>query len=188
MNKNILINGLTFAVGVAIGSVVTWKVVKTRYEKISEEEIESVREAYKKKYTSVEEPNTEEKETIHVAKDLAEGNESVKQALDICKKEGYVVDIKKEEDAAMKDEPYVISPEEFGENDYVINSLTYYSDGTVANEKNKIVSNTEELIGKDFAEHFGDYDYDPDAVYVRNDRIRVDYEILKDYRAYSETI
>ena len=182
MNKNILINGLVFAVGAAIGSVVTWKVVKTRYEKISEEEIESVREAYKQK----------EKETIHVTKDVAEENESIKQALDICKKEGYIVDVKEkekeEENAVMNDEPYVISPEEFGEKDYVINSLTYYSDGIVANEKNKIVSNTEELIGKDFAEHFGDYDYDPDAVYVRNDRIRVDYEILKDYRASSHTI
>ena len=40
------INVLMFAAGAAIGSAVTWKVVKTKYERIAQEEIESVKEAY----------------------------------------------------------------------------------------------------------------------------------------------
>ena len=39
------INVLVFAAGAAIGSAVTWKVVKTKYERFAQEEIESVKEA-----------------------------------------------------------------------------------------------------------------------------------------------
>lgn len=45
MNKKLL-SVLMFAVGAAIGSAVTWKVIKTKYEQIADEEIESVREEY----------------------------------------------------------------------------------------------------------------------------------------------
>lgn len=47
MNTKIF-NTIMFAVGAAMGSAVTWKVVKTKYEKISNEEIRSVKEEYKR--------------------------------------------------------------------------------------------------------------------------------------------
>ena len=37
---------LIFGVGAAIGSVVTWKLVKTKYKRIADEEIESVKKIY----------------------------------------------------------------------------------------------------------------------------------------------
>lgn len=43
MNKT-LFGVIAFAAGAAIGSVVTWKVVKTRYEQIADEEIASVKD------------------------------------------------------------------------------------------------------------------------------------------------
>ena len=46
MNKNILSNAIMFAAGAAVGSVVTWKLIKTKYEQLVQEEIESVREVY----------------------------------------------------------------------------------------------------------------------------------------------
>lgn len=45
MNKT-LIGVLAFAVGAAIGSAVTWKVLKTKYEEIAQEEIDSVKDEY----------------------------------------------------------------------------------------------------------------------------------------------
>lgn len=45
MNKK-LFGAIMFAVGAAIGSAVTWKVVKTKYEQIAQEEIDSVKEEY----------------------------------------------------------------------------------------------------------------------------------------------
>ena len=48
MNRDMLIKAFIFTAGAAIGSVVTWKVIKTKYEQISNEEIESVREEYRR--------------------------------------------------------------------------------------------------------------------------------------------
>ena len=49
------VNVLMFAVGAAIGSAVTWKVVKTKYEKIAQEEIESVKEAFADQLSNLQE-------------------------------------------------------------------------------------------------------------------------------------
>lgn len=45
MNKK-LFGVIMFAVGAAVGSAVTWKLVKTKYEQIANEEIQSVKEEY----------------------------------------------------------------------------------------------------------------------------------------------
>ena len=45
MNKT-LTNAIMFTIGAAIGSLVTWKVIKTKYERVSQEEIDSVKEEY----------------------------------------------------------------------------------------------------------------------------------------------
>ena len=42
---------LIFSTGVAIGSFVTWKMVKTKYERIAQEEIDSVKETFSKFYS-----------------------------------------------------------------------------------------------------------------------------------------
>ena len=47
MNKS-LSNAILFTIGVAIGSLVTWKVVKTKYERVAQEEIDSVKAEYEK--------------------------------------------------------------------------------------------------------------------------------------------
>jgi hypothetical protein len=76
--------------------------------------------------------------------------------------------------------PYVIKPEEFGENDdYNQVSLTYYiGNGVVTDENDEPLENVEDTIGSDYVQHFGEYE--EDSVYVRNDRRRTDYEILLD--------
>ena len=60
--KSILSNVLFFTVGAAIGSAVTWKIVKTKYEQISRAEIESVRELYAKEEASHEEAEDSEED------------------------------------------------------------------------------------------------------------------------------
>lgn len=45
---------LIFAAGVAIGSAVTWKLVKDKYKKLADEEIASVKEVWSKKHPTVE--------------------------------------------------------------------------------------------------------------------------------------
>lgn len=177
MNKAILSNIGMFVAGAAIGSLVTWKLVKTKYEQIAQEEIDSVKEAFSKR-----EEKTSEKE-------IDEDDSETESLEDIIYESCYKTEsTDKEEKKEMtnSDRPYVITPEEFGDSDYAIISLTYYTDGTVTNEKNKIVANVDELIGLDSLDHFGEYE--DDSVFVRNDALQIDFEILKDWRDYSEVM
>ena len=200
MNKDLIVKGLIFVAGAAIGSVVTWKMVKTKYEQIAQEEIESVREAFGR---SIDEDDTEEStEDESGIKGVDPDSPSVAEEIrGIVKKLGYVTELpeeenptetteekeenkEEEEEEEMDSKPYVISPDEFGDCEYITVSLSYYLDGIVTNEQGKIVTNTDELIGEDFADHFGEYE--EDSVFVRNDRLGMDFEILKDYRDYYE--
>ncbi len=198
------INVLVFAAGAAIGSAVTWKVVKTKYERIAQEEIESVKEAYadmianlqeqvddystmdeaeewsdrasKIDWSDYEDLDEEEDEDERIVNDL---NDYARIANQYTSEKGGAEDMAKE--------PYVISPYDFGELDgYSQVELTYYADGTLEDEDYNIISDGEvnELIGRDSLYTFGEYE--DDAVFVRNEHLRADFQILKDYRTYAE--
>ena len=82
--------------------------------------------------------------------------------------------------------PRVIPPEEFGEEDYAVISLNYYADGVLADDWDKVIEDVENTVGEDFANHFGEYE--DDSVFVRNDELEKDYEILLDMRNYSDVV
>lgn len=204
MNKDLIVKGMIFAAGAAIGSVVTWKVVKTKYEQIAQEEIESVKEAFSNKDITVEDmAKAAVKEGFNVNISVENGEDSAAERVDpdspsvsdeirgIVERLGYTAEStgeseenKEEEEEDDMEKPYVISPEEFGDCDYITVSLTYYLDGIVTNDQDKIITNVAELVGDNFADHFGEYE--DDSVFVRNDRLGMDFEILKDYRDYYE--
>ena len=58
MNKNLL-TSLAFVAGAAVGSAITWKLLKTKYEKIAQEEIDSVKEVFSRRAETVEEAEDE---------------------------------------------------------------------------------------------------------------------------------
>lgn len=85
------------------------------------------------------------------------------------------------------DKPYVIPPEEFGEMEgYVQSSLTYYADRVLTDEDDNVIDDVDGIVGADFYKHFGEYE--EDSVFVRNDGKKHDYEILKDFRLYSDVV
>ena len=65
-------------------------------------------------------------------------------------------------------------------------SLTYFADKVLTDETDEPIENEEELIGKGSLNHFGEYE--DDSVFVRNDREKIDFEILLDTRNYSDFI
>lgn len=87
----------------------------------------------------------------------------------------------------MEDErPYVISPDEFGEKDGYENvTLTYYADGVLTDYFDNVISNVDEVVGFDSLDHFGEYE--DDVVFVRNEKMETDYEILRDLRDFNES-
>ena len=183
----------SFAVGAAIGTAATWKFFKTKYERIAQEEIDSVKEVVSRRdgesSKPVEHPvaDAEQTATAPVAK-----KPDIKEYAANLRKLGYndysaisKKDKTQEEVKQDVDKPYVISPDEFGEfYDYERIDLTYYSDGVLADENDDIVDDADNSVGSDFAEHFGDYE--EDAVHIRNDRLKCDYEILYDHRKYCD--
>jgi hypothetical protein len=184
--NNTLSKILIFTAGAALGTAVTWKVTKTFYERIAQEEIDSVKEVYKNRYAENDEP-TDEAPDEYYETESTEEDENMEQYEELIHSEEYASSsrVKYEKEEVRDVElPYVIKPEEFGECDYVTQSFTRYTDGVVTNERGKIVKNTDELLGEDFASHFGEYE--EDSVFVRNDKAKIDFEILQDWRAFSE--
>ena len=181
---------LAFIVGAGIGSVCTWQLLKRKYELIAQEEIDSVKAAYATRETgkSLVEGFCN---GLKVAEDRTqkdEGDVDFKKYASIIQKEGYTdysrsVEEKKGE--AFVEKPYVISPEEFGEfEEYEKISLTYYADEVLADENDEEVDDVDEIVGDESLNHFGEYE--DDSVFVRNDRLKCDYEILLDQRNYSD--
>ena len=78
--------------------------------------------------------------------------------------------------------PYVIEPEQFDMIGYETINLTYYADDILADDLDQIYPNAEHEIGLNFQYHFGEYE--EDTVFVRNDQLRIDFEICRDTRNY----
>lgn len=176
--KGLLINTVVFVAGASLGAVVSWKLLEEKYKQIANEEIESVKEVYRKKFES----NVKITDVgVTVKRDEPEDEPVKKEYSDLIKKLGYSDE---EVTKNVKKKPYVISPGEFGElHDYDTVTLTYYNDGVLTDDQDEPIEDVEKLVGKDFATHYGEYE--DDSVCIRNDELQTDYEILKDSRNYN---
>lgn len=182
--SNTLRNFFIFAVGAAIGSSATWYFVKTKYERIANEEIESVKEAFSsKKSESKEEPESDSThDMVTYEKMLGNLNYTNYPEVTNDNDEKGV-----EEMTEKKKGPYVISPDEFGNiPEYDAVSLNYYSDGVLANDWDEIIEDVDDVVGEESLTHFGEYE--ADSVFVRNDDAATDYEILRDLRNYWDVV
>ena len=163
---------VTFALGAAAGSVAAWALLKPKYQQMAKEEVEEVREYYRKK----------EEATDNTDKNPEEENRS----MDLREYEALTKSYTEQEGGSeeMKDAPYVITPEEFASDDeYQSESLTLYACGTLTDDFDNPIEDVPAMVG-DALDHFGEYE--DDSVFVRNDRYKCNYEILKDVRTFED--
>lgn len=181
-----------FVLGAVFGSVVTWQYVKKKYEQIAQMEIDSVKAIFsgRESNTDIEIAATEP-QTAKVVKPKEKPD--ITEYVARIEREGYtnysnaVTGLEKGEQEAMEIKPYIISPDEFGEfEDYERISLSYYADHTLADEDDEKVEDVDNVVGFESLTHFGEFE--DDSVFVRNDRLKCDYEILLDQRTYSDVI
>lgn len=196
MNKT-LCNVLLFTAGAAVGSLVTWKVLKTKYERIAQEEIDSVKETWAR-LQSGKEPDVEN-DTQDALED--EDDEYDPESEEMI---GYTRLASKyarhsdndsessaegggDDDVPYINGPYLITPEDYGNGNYDHDCylLTYYADGILANDWWEEF-NVDDTIGEDSVKHFGEYA--ENTIHVRNERLKADYEVVQDPRAYSEVV
>lgn len=180
--KNSISTVVVFMLGAVAGGISVWLYRRENYISLDqhEDEIASIKESYSKyeektepqKVSSVEHKHQDKGSIIEYAKRVqTEGYTEYSRTVN-----------SKDKPSSYIPEPYVISPDEFGEiEEYTKISLTYFADGILADEYGDAVDDIEEIVG-DGLEHFGEYE--EDSVFVRNDPKRCDYEILKDLRTF----
>lgn len=194
MNSTIK-NLLIFGGGVAAGAVATYFYLKDKFEQYAQEEIYSVKEHYKAK-SEKEKPVEETKEEKHKFSD-----KEVEDYKDYVRESGYVNYsnyMSKEEmnqakengeynkDIRIPEEiPYIIQPEEFGEEEgYDTQTLTYFADKVLVDDLDDEVEDPDTVVGLENLKVFDEFN--ASSVYVRNDIFRMDYEILKDDFKWSD--
>ena len=191
-----IVNALLFTAGVVVGSVATWKFVETKYKRIAQEEIESVKEAFSKNHVENSFVETEDNTEDDTEDDEIQNEDEVDPQDEMYVQAQYEAEIRRLGYASAANQekgggepvylaPYVITPDEFGEDDYDTAMLTYYADGVLEDEYWNVVDNIEDVIGKEFEDRFGEYAND--TVFIRNEQLHTDYEVTYDRRTHAES-
>lgn len=179
---------LGFIIGAASGATVAWYLLKDKYETLAQEEIDSVKEVFARREQEMKN-ETVKRNVADGIKDSDRTKPDLKEYAEQLKKNGYTrySDLSADDEGVSdkQTKPYVIPPEQFGDDEnYDQISLTYYADGVLADENDEVIDDVEETVGIESLNHFGEYE--DDSVFVRNDTRKCDYEILLDQRIYSE--
>lgn len=83
-------------------------------------------------------------------------------------------------------DPYTISPDQFVNEEPYFDKITleYFDDGTLCSEiTDEIIDDISGTVGTESLNKFGEYE--EDVVYVRNERLSTDYEIIWQHRAFA---
>ena len=163
-------NILFFVAGAVAGGVVAWNLAKSKYSKICLADVEDFKKAHTNKETT-EKKKEPEKEQPVIKKKVKDQYEQV------LKKTGYS---KKSVTRPKNGAPYIISPDEFGEiDDYERVTLFHYADGVLTDDNDERVEDVAATVPEDYVLHFGEYE--EDSVFVRNDEMKTDFEILRQF-------
>ena len=183
-----LSNALIFVSGCAVGVVATYQYFNKKYEENIAEDRESMRQA-------IANLKSEGLEEAIKAAEAAKEKPELSEYTAKLQENGYTnysaissdAPEKEEPDKEEIDKPYVISPDDFGEFDYYNQiSLTYYADDVLAYDDDSVIRDIDKVVGKGSLNTFGEYE--DDSVFVRDDDKKIDYEILRDTRRYSDVV
>ena len=181
---------IIFISGVAIGAASSWYLTKDKYEKYANEEINKIRRYYLKKSAKKEETITAyPMEATEIAKgtvDVASFEEPVEVMLEniveVLEDYGADPEIPEHKTESI----YEIEGIDFGEFDnYECITLTYYIlDNVLCDDMMKPLDDREAIVGNFDFESFKV----TDCIYIRNDNLHSDYEVIMEDGKYSDYI
>lgn len=196
MNKG-LVGGIAFVAGAALGCLATRQYFKTKYEKIADEEIESVKSVFR---DDLDKANEAHLQTLNQAQEMNEAFRKAQKQKEEDRKEyrgvlnevnysGYSKDSEdeEEEDSEMRDptKPYIIDEDEFGQFEgYKQVYVTYYADDILVDQDDDIIMDAEDQFGYDCLKLFDDDNVA--EIYVRNEMLETEYNIVQDAQNYSD--
>jgi hypothetical protein len=202
-------NLLIFIVGSAIAGVAGYKYGYSRskkfYEGLADAEVASVKETivshYEKKIANLEKKPADSQSEPKMPKKVErpKNNTAIdepQKGIDYGKQYrtettgeripgtpgNEVKHLKKEELDTTK--PYVITPEEFHDSEFECVTLYYCKDKVLTDDDFNQINNIGIVGGYPILDRMGEYD--ADCLYVRNEKLGTDYEILLEERTYSK--
>lgn len=205
--KNLLI----FTVGIGLagfaGYKIGYSVSQKRYEHLADEEVASVRKMLIERYEGKNKPCKKVNDPIDQNNETPvkeEKQQKGKKGINVVpsndtdygkpyrtasepdripgKPGGNIKYLDKEEVDTTK--PYIITPEEFHDSDYECKTLFYCADKVLTDDDYNQISNIGIVGGYPILNQIGKYD--ADCLYVRDEKIAVDYEILLEERTFSK--
>lgn len=196
--------------GAAIGYAVANKTLKTKYERLAEEEIAEAKAFYSRLNKNatpeqavaslapelmLDKAVTALKQYQGEAEEQAEDDESVETTTEVNvfdeHESNYVFDLEEEIKRRSPDKPYVISEEEWGDGqeDYQQVTLTYYAgDATLADEKEEHIPDSNAVIGIGTLDRFGHGCADANTVFVRNEKMGIQFEVVRSDGKYAHEV
>lgn len=186
---------ISFISGAVVGAVGTILFVRKKWQKEFDTKRDEMIRYYERKKETVKETVPEEVEPETKSEDvqIAKDGQDVKENEKIIQRFNYAKISTPErtknvspilnDDSYSKD-PYEIDGREFGTQEmYGMVTLYLYDDGEIRTEKYELLNedDIDNYIGSKALEKLAaqrDVDPEMDSFYVRNDRLRTDYEIL----------
>lgn len=215
MNRqNLILGGATvfsFSIGGVTGYLLCHKRMGAKYDQLLAEQIKESREFYSRLYKKDEYSTPEEAygaliDEAVVAVRQYQGKEDVvvqgkiETITEVSEADGVIEEQNifngtSTDQLAIDDRhpdvPYVISMEEYMENehDHEQVTMTYYEgDNVLSDERDKHVEDVNGCVGRANLMLFGIGSGDPNVVLVRNERLRMDFEVLKSTGKYAHEV
>ena len=195
--------GFIFLGGLITGAVITYFTMKNKCEEYIQKEIKEVKDELHNRHNDVENEVIDVEETEEV-KDTEDANETeeVNNTEDAENHQEYndiineyapsnevkISEIEREDDPRFA---HIVTPEDFGSIEgYDYDSLYWHPNNVVTNNTDTESIHPDELynlVGMSWSEiesHFGEYE--DDTVFVRNNDLKCDYEILRTIEDFEE--
>lgn len=172
---------LIFLAGTTIGGVSSWYFTKKKYEDILKKEIEDVKSYYSKRSES--KTSVEEVEPIDISNDADSYRSDEPSSIsfsdynDINRASSKLAE---SESPRERELPYIINPYDFGfDPRYESSTLLYYPENdTLIDESTNDIIDDNSIVGDDILRALAESMHDR-TIYVRNDAISMEYEIIK---------
>lgn len=187
-------NGVAFAVGLGVGSVVAGVgtfalcnvTLKNKYADLTAIEVESAKTEYRRLVKELKKKT--EKEVEQAEKKAKSSVNLNKPAMDILRTNyNSLAKVYGTPEKTESVHIECIAPEDYGlmeEDGFVTEELYFYADGVLANEYDQVVEDP--AYAGDFKDHFGDYE--DDVVYMRNYSDKIDISITRSLKTYDEAV
>lgn len=203
---------ISYFIGAAVGAAVSAFIFKDYYKNIADEEIKSVKEMTKKKVDEFCEKHFEEK--VEEVSDIVKEDTEKAERINYANKykgggeEDYILNTlaEKEYPEEKPSKPSkkknkgakIIKTDDYdGYPQYRKLTVYYYlGDGVIADEEDQteLLNTAEQSLGKysnyipeNVINKYGFLDNDDEGVvYIRNEDVRVDFEVIKDFGSFAD--